>query len=59
MLDIHTIRDNPETVQEALKKRDYPEQAFKALEEIIELDVRWRNVKRKRKSSGRKGIRSA
>lgn len=46
MLDIHTIRDNPETVQEALKKRDYPEQAFKALEEIIELDVRWRNVKK-------------
>lgn len=46
MLDIHTIRNNPETVQEALKKRDYPEQAFKTLEEIIELDVRWRNVKK-------------
>ena len=46
MLDIHVIRDNPEAVQEALKKRDYPEQAFKALEEIIELDVRWRNVKK-------------
>ncbi len=46
MLDIHLIRDNPETVEKALKKRNYPEESFRALEEIIELDVRWRNVKK-------------
>ena len=46
MLDIHLIREKPELVQGSLKNRDYPEETFKALEEIIELDVRWRNVKK-------------
>lgn len=46
MLDIRLIRENPEIVQNALKNRDYPEDNFKALEEIIELDVKWRNVKK-------------
>jgi len=46
MLDIRIIREKPETVQDALKKRGYPEESFKALEEIIELDVKWRNVKK-------------
>lgn len=46
MLDIHIIREKPEIVENALKRRGYPEQAFKALEEIIELDVKWRNIKK-------------
>lgn len=46
MLDIHIIRDNPEIVENALKKRHYPEDSFRVLEEIIELDVKWRNVKK-------------
>ncbi len=47
MIDIHTIRENPEIVQNALKNRGYPEDSFKVLEEIIEFDVKWRNVKKK------------
>ncbi len=46
MLDVRLIRDNPEVIQNALKSRGYPEESFKALEEIIELDVKWRNVKK-------------
>ncbi len=46
MLDIRLIRDNPEIVQNALRNRNYPKEAIKAFEEIIELDLRWRNVKK-------------
>jgi seryl-tRNA synthetase len=46
MLDIHLIREKPEVVEDSLKKRNYPEDSFKTLEEIIELDVKWRNVKK-------------
>jgi len=45
MLDMRLIRDNPEIVQNSLKNRQYPKEAIKAFEEIIELDLRWRNVK--------------
>ncbi|NYZ77449.1 serine--tRNA ligase [Candidatus Micrarchaeota archaeon] len=46
MLDIHLIRENPESIEAALKKRNYPKESFAVLEEIIELDVKWRNVKK-------------
>ncbi len=46
MLDIHIIRDNPKSVKDALKKRDYPKEASKTLEEIIKLDSKWRNIKK-------------
>ena len=46
MLDIRVIRENPEIVENALKNRNYPEESLKAFEEIIELDVKWRNVKK-------------
>ena len=39
------IRDNPDIIQNSLKNRHYPKEAVKAFEEIIELDLRWRNVK--------------
>lgn len=46
MIDIKIIRETPEAVELALKKRHYQKEAFATLEEIIELDVKWRNVKK-------------
>lgn len=46
MLDIHIIRDNPKIVKDALKKRGYPKETSNALEEIIKLDKKWRDIKK-------------
>jgi len=46
MLDIRFIRDNPEIVEKALKKRNYAVDSFKALKEIIKLDSEWRDIKK-------------
>jgi seryl-tRNA synthetase len=46
MLDIKLIRDEPAAVEEALRRRNYPEDAHKALSMIKELDAQWRKIKK-------------
>lgn len=46
MLDIHLIRDNIGTVEEALRKRHYEEDAKETLEKIKLLDLQWRKIKK-------------
>ncbi len=46
MLDIRLIRANPELVETALKKRNYPTEYLRLLEEVVGLDARWRDVKK-------------
>jgi len=46
MLDIRLIRANPELAETALKRRNYPAEYLRFLEEIVELDARWRDVKK-------------
>ena len=46
MLDIHLIREKPEKVEEALRKRHYEEDAHETLEKIKQLDLRWRKIKK-------------
>jgi seryl-tRNA synthetase len=46
MLDIKLIRDNPELVRQALEKRGYSPDSIKAIDRIIEIDSRYRNLLR-------------
>ncbi|MFH1520650.1 MAG: serine--tRNA ligase [Candidatus Micrarchaeota archaeon] len=46
MIDIHTIRENPAIVEQSLRTRNYPEEAFTILSKTIELDSQWRTVKK-------------
>jgi seryl-tRNA synthetase len=59
MLDIHLIREKPEVVEDSLKKRNYPEDSFKTLEEIIELNITIINKKKAGESADEEIKRSS
>ena len=42
MLDLKSVRQNPEALRTALKNRNHPE---KPLDELVGLDFEWRKVK--------------
>lgn len=46
MIDIHAIRANPTIVEQSLKDRNYPEEAFSILSKILEIDSQWRTIKK-------------
>lgn len=46
MIDIHLVRSNPEFVKNALKRRNAHADALLTLDKIIEIDQKWRTVKK-------------
>lgn len=46
MIDIHAIRANPAIVEQSLRDRNYPEEAFTILSKVTEIDSEWRSIKK-------------
>jgi len=46
MIDLRLIRENPQTVRDALDRRHADEGTHSLLEKIIQLDTQWRSIKK-------------
>jgi len=46
MIDIHTLRGNPAVLEQALRDRNYTQEAFLLLSKILEFDTQWRAIKK-------------
>lgn len=46
MIDIKILRETPAMIEEALRNRNYPDDAHKTLSELLLLDKQWRAVKK-------------
>ncbi len=46
MIDIHTLRQNPDLVRQALDARNAPLESYSVLDAAIKLDSQWRNTKK-------------
>ncbi|VVC03673.1 Serine--tRNA ligase [Candidatus Bilamarchaeum dharawalense] len=46
MIDIHNLRKDPAVLEKSLHDRNYPQEAFTLLSKILELDSKWRSIKK-------------